>query len=444
MATLGERIGIQIAFNGTNALSGMKRVDSALRGLKRLIIAVFTGKTINDMARFGREMYSMSLRTGISAQKLNSLRNAFIAAGSGAKGFEKTIGNISAGLRGLSLGRGDFAAKLGMIGISPYTAEGKLKTADETLYDIADWAKSQEGIMPKEQILYMMNELFGIDTELGEKLLGGSEQFRREQEEANRRIGEINSGTIESLKNLKQGLDELWGSLKILSVNFFGKLAKHIQPVIDLFRSVFVWLSQDSELLENFGKVLGFLVKTITFIASVIAGIIGGLAAAVGAFIGWIASKFMGGNKMEAMNKSIQEYRGENGRLDIGRMKKDFREGKISKEKDELQYYAALNILRQSDPKMYQEKWEQESFNNTMRMAELGFKPETTYKAESLFDGMPMNVEQVTNTNNEGNVTKNVNIQMEQNFNGQTNPSDVRNANDEMIGRMSAVEFVED
>ena len=443
MATLGERIGITLHFNGGEALSGIRRVDSALSGLKRLILAVFTGKTINDMARFGREMYSMSLRTGMSAQKLNSLRNAFISAGSGAKGFEKTIGNISNGLRGLSLGRGEFAAKLGMIGVSPYTASGRLKTADETLYDIADWAKSQEGIMSKEQILYMLSELFGIDTELGEKLLGGSDEFRRNQEEAQKRMGSISGEAVESLKNLKQGFDELWGSLKILGVNLFGKLAKYIQPVIELFRDIFVWLSQDSELLENFGKVLGFLVKVIGGIVGAIAYALGIVSAAVGVFVGWIASKFMGGNKMKAMNESIKEYKGENGELDIGRMKADFRSGKISKENNELQYYAALNILRKNDPKRYQELWEQESFNNTMRMAELGFKPETTYKAERLFDGMPTNLEQASITNNNGNVTKNVDVQMTQNFNGPTNASDVRNANDELADRLELLEFAE-
>lgn len=445
MATLGEKIGITLQFNGGEALSGIRRVDSALSGLKRLIAVIFTGKTINDMARFGREMYSMSLRTGMSAQKLNSLRNAFIAAGSGAKGFEKTIGNITTGLRGLSLGRGEFAAKLGMIGVSPYTAEGRLKTADETLYDIADWAKSQEGIMPKEQILYMLNELFGIDTELGEKLLGGGDEFRRNQEEAQKRMGSINDGAIESLKNLKQGFDELWGSLKILGVNLFGKLAKHIQPVIDLFRSLFVWLSQDSELLENIGSVLSVFLKVITGLVYIIGRAVWMIGETIGNFISWIASKFMGGDKAEDINKSIDEYRKSPGstELDLVKLQKDFDSGKINKQKNETQYYAALNILRTNNPQKYQEKWEQESFNQPMRMAELGFKPETTYKPESLFNEIPTNVEQVNTTNNGGDTTKNVNVQVEQNFNGPTNASDVRNVNDDLVEYVEALDFME-
>ena len=412
MATLGERIGITLAFNGGQAFSGIQKVNFALTGLKRLISAIFVGKTINDMARFGKEMYAMSLRTGLSARKLNSLRNAFISAGSDAQGFEKTINNISNGLRGLALGRGDFASKLGMIGVSPYTAEGRIKTADEALYDIADWAKSQEGLMSQEQILYMLRELFGIDEKLGEKLLGGGESFRRLQEESQRRMGTVSDEAVSGLEKLNTGLNELWGSLKNLSANFFGKLAHHLGPVIDLVRTVFVELGKNKDVLEAFGTAIGTLVKLIVSVVGLLGYALGSFASFIGKIIAgivhWTSRLFFNDSHIGEQYEALNPYRVSEGssEIDIQRLMDDFNSGKINKG-DEVLYYTALRILKNYGGR-YQEAWEHESIQNTARMAELGFTPDTSFKTEKLFDEMPTNLEQASISNKDVKLEQNM------------------------------------
>ena len=210
--TLAHRIGIVLNYNGGKAEAGIKRLNKSFGTLKKVLTTVIAGKMVKDMAQFGRELNAMSLRTGASIAKLSSLRNAFISAGSGAQGFERVIGNISSGLRGLSMGRGELAGKLAMFGISPFNTNGTLKSEEDILYSVADWAKNQKGFMAREDILYRMQEILGIDEKLGKQLLNGAEEYRRIRKAADERMGVVRD--TKNLDELQTKWDEFWGTIK--------------------------------------------------------------------------------------------------------------------------------------------------------------------------------------------------------------------------------------
>lgn len=270
-----NRINIVASFNGAQAFAGISKLEKSFTHLKRIVFAVVGVKAMQSVANFGKEINMMADRTGLSVAKLSSLKNAFISAGSGAKGFQKTINQINEGLLGLSLGRGEYAAKLGMVGISPYTVSGALKTPDQILDDLADWANKQKGIMSKKDILYRLTSLFGIDEAKARTMLDGARAMRGRQAAANARMGILKGDESARLEKLKQRFDELFGTIENTIAKTVSNLEPYISPIL--------------ESIQKFIKVAGEHPK----VTSAIIGILGafmGLAAVGGALSGLVAA----------------------------------------------------------------------------------------------------------------------------------------------------------
>lgn len=364
-------IGIGAKFNGKQAIDGIAKLQKSFITLRRIAMTVVGGKIIKDISAFGREMNMMAERTGMSITKLSSLRNAFISAGSGAKGFESVINNIASGLQGLMMGRGDFAAKLGMIGVSPYTAGGSLKSESQVLYDIADWAKSQRGRMSKQQLLYQLNTLFGIDTQLGEKLLGGGAAFKKLQEEADKRMGTIDKETTKSLDNIKTKWDELYGAVGNTTDKVVASLEKPLAMILDWSREV-VKFAGDKAVINDTTTGLITLGVGIETLAGAIGGVITGVGALAGGLMGlgvalaavlagiggsWLGSWFapdVSDSEIGKRNLFLEKYK-TNGKMDYKRLQKDFDEGKLSQNQEEA--ITALSVLSYYDPKKYGVLW---------------------------------------------------------------------------------------
>ena len=69
---------IKLKYNGKDAEAGIRRVTDAFSTFRKVVTTVVAGKMIRDVTRFGREITNLSDRTGMSVQKLSSLRNVFI------------------------------------------------------------------------------------------------------------------------------------------------------------------------------------------------------------------------------------------------------------------------------------------------------------------------------------------------------------------------------
>lgn len=379
---LGYDAGIRIRFDGKSALAGLDKTRKSFLSLKRVILTTLAGKVVRDMAQFGRDFGIMADRTGMSVQKLSGLRNAFISAGSGAKGFERTINNINDGLQGLAMGSGEQAAKLAMFGVSPYTAGGRLKQPDEILYGLADWAKKQKGRLSKEQILYRFRTLLNIDDELGKKLLDGAESFKRFRDEASKRMGEIDRGTQRKLDDVKTKWDELGGAVTNTSAKVVAEFQGPLSGVLN-------WTRELVKLAGEFPKTTGAVVggvgvlaglpvfmRTIAGLANLLVGTkfaaataallglklaLGGLALALGGLAGyglvklldwfglfdWIAKKV--GTKDE-----LAMYKNPDGKIDYESLQYWFDSGAINPQKNKEEYKQALHVLHAYNPDKYQ------------------------------------------------------------------------------------------
>lgn len=370
---LGYDTAIRIRFDGQSALAGLEKTRKSFLTLKKVILTTLAGKVVRDMAQFGRDFGLMADRTGMSVQKLSGLRNAFISAGSGAKGFERTINNINDGLQGLAMGNGEQAAKLAMFGVSPYTSGGRLKQPDEILYGLADWAKRQKGRLSKEQILYRFRTLLNIDDELGEKLLNGAESFKRFRDEASKKMGEIDKGTQKKLDDVKTKWDELGGTISNTTAKVVADLQQPLSSMLDWSREI---VKTAGDYPKVTAAVAGGWTLTTTLIglakvlggasvaASGLVAVLSGLALAIGGVVGYFGAKLLDplwekiGDLMSftyGSRDKLVHFKDPNGKLDIKSLEYWFDKGAITESKDKEQYRQALLNLYQYNPDKYQD-----------------------------------------------------------------------------------------
>lgn len=210
MATVQE-VTLDIVFNGKSAQRGLTNIRDLVKqisniGKSRLVktfakiagVAAFSKMTIDAM-HLGRQMGILSDRTGVAAENLSAMRNAFKAVGGEAGSLDRVVGGLSKGLARLSVGDGETAAKLAAMNISAWDASGRIRKPDELLFDISDWAKRQlDTGRSREEVASYLEDAFGIDYKLFQQLAKGSSEYRKELESIPKTTKE-ESAALESL-----------------------------------------------------------------------------------------------------------------------------------------------------------------------------------------------------------------------------------------------------
>lgn len=373
-------INIVATFNGAKAFEGINRLERSFSRLKKIVMTVIAGKVVKEMANFGNQMTLMSERTGMSISRLSALRNAFVSSGAGAKAFEKTISSINDGLLGLSMGRGDFAAKLGMFGISPYTRTGALKTADQVMYDIADWAAKQKGRMSRKDILYRLTSIFGIDDATAIKMLQGGAAMRGSAYAASKRMGLVTDEQAEKLSKLKKKIDEFFGTIHNTFARVIADLEPYLTPILEKLQALVKAAGDNPKVTAAIvGIIAG--ITTLMSVASALTAVLGPLTTALsglffaielalGGILGWFLGKgaawlvnlFAGGDA-EKRQKIFEKY-SKDGRLDIDAAKKSYESlyskgyGKRTKD-EEFEFNTLQGMINAVDPSYLTGKSEQ-------------------------------------------------------------------------------------
>lgn len=310
---VGPRLNILIGANTKTAEAGIKRVTDSFKSFKRIATAIVAGKLVKDMANFGKELSLMADRTGMSIEKLSTLRNIFMSAGSGAKGFQQTVERINAGLMGLKRGESHLAAQLAPLGINPFG-----KTADQILEEIADAAQAQLSMgRSRESVLDYLTNVIWIDPATAQRLMKGRAFWLAEEARLLNKVGKVSGENDANLTRLNQSLGELNAAWTNMTANIIGFVAPAIIALADGLSYLFKEIGEGNPLaiggavagtiaLSSLTKMLlGWATKTLggwlfgtgaatavgagtTGVGSAVAGIGAGTLALGAAFIGII------------------------------------------------------------------------------------------------------------------------------------------------------------
>ena len=288
-----------------------KSTNKIFGKLAKFATVGFLAKMAIDAAKFGRSMSLIADRTGIATEKLIGMRTAFSAVGGKAGEVDRLLGSISKGLAGLSYGKGEFASKLAAMGISAWGANGKTKSADVVMGDIADWTKNQLSMgRSKEEVASYLEDAFGISYQMFQRLKLGRQGMAQSDAALNKKTGTVSERQVHNLDSLQKSISLLTTTFTSLKNQIAGDIAPIIQFVSDLLQYVVrefqdIWgdlsktyrdLVGDGEAVNDLFKALKFVLKWVViepikgfmeYIKVILVGV-----KKFGELLAWIVDKF--------------------------------------------------------------------------------------------------------------------------------------------------------
>ena len=249
-----NEITIDVILNGKKATMDLKRFSKEMKkleGIGKKANGIFKNflrfagvgafaKMALDASRLGRSISLLADRTGVATGKLVGMRTAFSAMGGDAKAMDRTLGSISRGLAGLSMGDGETAAKLAAMNISAWDNNGQIKKADVVWGDIADWTKRQlEAGRTNEEVASFLERTFGTTYEEFKALALGREGFAKKQAELNKETGVIDKRQTSNLEEMFLSLNKLKTTIEVFVQQITGDLAPAFKFVSDLLVTIF-------------------------------------------------------------------------------------------------------------------------------------------------------------------------------------------------------------
>lgn len=290
---IAHKIGIDWTVNSGAALNSLKKIEHSLSSLKTVAMTVLGGTIAREMASLGKELATMSIRTGISVENLQGLKNVFVSAGAGAKGFQQAINGISRGLLGLHRGEGRLASVLAPMGINPFG-----KDAKQILLEASDWASGQVAMgRNQNQVMDYLMTALGVDDKTALAMLGGSVSLLKKEARLKEKIGTISGENNKNLTEFKTALDEMSESWKVAAGNIIGTIAPALTAMANFVGAIGKFAT-DHPVIASTVATLWLLPKTFGLIGGAVSAILGPFGKLTTILTGWRFFKGVGWERL--------------------------------------------------------------------------------------------------------------------------------------------------
>ena len=250
---------------GLGAVAGAARTASiALVG----VAAAFTA-TIAVSTRYIDRLGKVSKTTGFAAETLQKFQFAAEQSGVSADQAAVALRRFARRLGEAQKGTGELAPTLKKLGIDLFTTSGRLKTAQEVLFELADGINGARN--ESEQLAIAFKAFDSEGAELVETLRDGSAGLRAFFDEADNLGFVLSTSAIQGVEDFADEFNRLQKVISGLVNQFTAALAPALQDVNKTFREFIQLKIADAGGLEEFGKFLKD--EFLKILASTIKGI---------------------------------------------------------------------------------------------------------------------------------------------------------------------------
>ena len=141
---------------------------------------------------------------------------------------------MNQGIIGLAMGNPEVASKLAAMGISTVDKSGRLKSSQQAMYEVADWAKGMKGRgIDSRMILAALQEM-GFDAASAQKAIyGGSGAFKAEAGKARAQGRYLTGYEAQQLKTLSNNLAIVSDQFEYLGAAVLAPFAEAAEPLFD-------------------------------------------------------------------------------------------------------------------------------------------------------------------------------------------------------------------
>ena len=300
--TVADKLGIKLPDSITRTADGLGSIPTSTAvaaGAFAAVLAVVVKleKKLMDMTKeaadSAKNLVDMSSQTGISTENLQAFQYAEDFIGVSTDTIADSLKDLTTKMSDAANGNEDVIEKFDQLGVSIYDADGNLRNADDTFWDVVDSLGEMSNQTERDALaMDLINE---SAQKLNPLIEIGSEGFKKYADEAENVGYILSNDQLKALTDVDEAQNRLLKSQEAVSKQISAEYAPYMSDALNQTRELIEKVGTalvDSGAVEAFGSILDSAVSLLEPLGDLVSDLLpplGVLLQGVAGTIAWIA-----------------------------------------------------------------------------------------------------------------------------------------------------------
>ena len=300
--TVADKLGIKLPDSITKTADGLGAIPTSTAvaaGAFAAVLAVVVKleKKLMDMTKeaadSAKNLVDMSSQTGISTEHLQAFQYAEDFIGVGTDTIADSLKDLTTKMSDAANGNEDVIEKFDQLGVSIYDADGNLRNAEDTFWDVVDSLGEMSNQTERDALaMDLINE---SAQKLNPLIEIGSEGFKKYADEAENVGYILSNDQLKALTDVDEAQNRLLKSQEAVSKQISAQYAPYMSDALNETRELIEKVGTaliDSGAVDAFGSILDSAVSLLEPLGDLVSDLLpplGVLLQGVAGTIAWIA-----------------------------------------------------------------------------------------------------------------------------------------------------------
>lgn len=300
--TVADKLGIKLPDSITKTADGLGAIPTSTAvaaGAFAAVLAVVVKleKKLMDMTKeaadSAKNLVDMSSQTGISTENLQAFQYAEDFIGVSTDTIADSLKDLTTKMSDAANGNEDVIEKFDQLGVSIYDADGNLRNAEDTFWDVVDSLGEMSNQTERDALaMDLINE---SAQKLNPLIEIGSEGFKKYADEAENVGYILSNDQLKALTDVAEAQNRLLKSQEAVSKQISAQYAPYMSDALNETRELIEKVGTaliDSGAVDAFGSILDSAVSLLEPLGDLVSDLLpplGVLLQGVAGTIAWIA-----------------------------------------------------------------------------------------------------------------------------------------------------------
>lgn len=300
--TVADKLGIKLPDSITKTADGLGAIPTSTAvaaGAFAAVLAVVVKleKKLMDMTKeaadSAKNLVDMSSQTGISTENLQAFQYAEDFIGVSTDTIADSLKDLTTKMSDAANGNEDVIEKFDQLGVSIYDADGNLRNAEDTFWDVVDSLGEMSNQTERDALaMDLINE---SAQKLNPLIEIGSEGFKKYADEAENVGYILSNDQLKALTDVDEAQNRLLKSQEAVSKQISAQYAPYMSDALNETRELIEKVGTaliDSGAVDAFGSILDSAVSLLEPLGDLVSDLLpplGVLLQGVAGTIAWIA-----------------------------------------------------------------------------------------------------------------------------------------------------------
>lgn len=300
--TVADKLGIKLPDSITKTADGLGSIPTSTAvaaGAFAAVLAVVVKleKKLMDMTKeaadSAKNLVDMSSQTGISTENLQAFQYAEDFIGVSTDTIADSLKDLTTKMSDAANGNEDVIEKFDQLGVSIYDADGNLRNAEDTFWDVVDSLGEMSNQTERDALaMDLINE---SAQKLNPLIEIGSEGFKKYADEAENVGYILSNDQLKALTDVDEAQNRLLKSQEAVSKQISAEYAPYMSDALNETRELIEKVGTalvDSGAVDAFGSILDSAISLLEPLGDLVSDLLpplGVLLQGVAGTIAWIA-----------------------------------------------------------------------------------------------------------------------------------------------------------